>query len=113
MTQMTFYFCPECGQYCKHDPPGRSFVRVPQPVCPDCGVPIQLTGLAIWLVGVLVSFPLSLVLGLHPTDLACAIFSACTIIGIMRSVRQYRAWRRHSARQRRDLAGRTGIETQR
>ena len=94
--QLTFHFCPGCGQYCT---PGSFFTRGPHLPCPDCGEPIQLTGLAIWLVGFLASVPLSLVLCQEATELATAIFVGCTAIATLRWGRQHRAMTRHSANQ--------------
>jgi membrane protein implicated in regulation of membrane protease activity len=58
-----------------------------------------MTGLAVILIGIVVSLPISLVLCVGATELAMATFTGFTIIATLRGIRQLRARRRHSTNQ--------------
>jgi membrane protein implicated in regulation of membrane protease activity len=58
-----------------------------------------MTGLAVMLIGIVVSLPISLVLCSGATEVAEAAFLGFTIIAVMRWFRQSQAKRKHAANQ--------------
>jgi membrane protein implicated in regulation of membrane protease activity len=64
-----------------------------------------MTGLAIMLIGIAVSLPISLVLCAGSTEVAFATFTGFTIISLMRWVRQRKAQRKRLANQASDAIG--------
>jgi hypothetical protein len=94
-----FHFCPACGQYCEAEPRGRSFVFVAAPRCPDCDRPIEATGFAFLLVGIVVCFPMPLILCAGATEAATGLFAVFMAMAVMRWGRQFNAKRKHAANQ--------------
>lgn len=94
MKYRTFHFCPQCGEYCKLEPTGRSFALVRDPRCPTCDKPVQMTGLGVMLIAIVVCLPISMILCAGATEVATTLFMGFCIIAVMRWIRQLRAERR-------------------
>lgn len=106
MKEMTFHFCQGCGAYRRAEKAGRSFVLVTAPTCLECNQPLQMTGLAVMLIGIVVSLPISLALCAGATEVGEATFLGFTAMAVMRWIRQSRARRRHAANQASEVPAR-------
>jgi len=102
---MNTYFCPKCGVALDSSACGRKrcrWIPLDWPTCPECQVPVHVSGGACIVVGLLVWFLLSLFLCAELPVLGLIVGAAMWAVGLMRLVRQWRAWRRAKKRSQDD-----------
>jgi hypothetical protein len=92
---MKTYFCPHCG--CGYESsecrgPTRSF-RVDMH-CPKCNAPVQISGFAFIVLGLIIWFCCSMVLDMTTPLVGAFVGSALGAVGLVRLVRQFLAGRR-------------------
>ena len=89
----SLFFCPSCGKYYKAEARSldHSFTLTAAPRCSECDSPVQMTGFAFILIGIIVCLPIFLVLCAGATEIALGLSVVFLSMAVMRWIRQFRA----------------------
>lgn len=89
------YFCPVCGNGYESKGAARQEDAGDQALwCPTCDEKLQISGSALMLAGFLGAVLSGFVLPCHVRSVGMLVFVACSVVGLMRMVKQFSAKRK-------------------